>query len=58
MNARHEQIRADVQALLDKGIPLPSALEQVQRIEHAADLADGLDYGPFLNVAKAWEERS
>ena len=53
--ARHARVIAEVRAYLAKGLPLSFALSTVQSIENSAARAEGLDYGPVLNVERVWE---
>jgi hypothetical protein len=52
---RHARVVAEVQALLDHGVPLAFALSTVQVAENAATRGEDLDYGPFLDVTAVWE---
>ena len=52
---RHDRIIREVRELLASGVPLPDALQSVQRIENSASLGDDLEYGPFTNVTRIWQ---
>lgn len=45
----------EVQAYMAAGLPVRAAIVAVQRIEDSATRAQGLEYGPFLNVGRVWE---
>ena len=51
-------ICAEVQALLDRGIPLSFARSTVQCLENQAARGMDMAYGPFTNVERIWELRA
>lgn len=54
MEARRVRVVEEVTRLRGLGMPSDAAVAAVQRIDDAANRADGLDYGPFLHVARVY----
>lgn len=52
--ARYAAIVRRVREYMTLGLSEDDAIRTVQKIENATDLADGLDYGPFVHVRHVW----